>query len=299
MKCLLSSRPTGLLMILGIPCDLKQKNTKHMKTLFSKYIFLLILAASAFSCSDNEVPFDPTVDLIKIDEGFAIGAATKVEVWSSQDLMAGYNNIFIALYDSVGGSRITKAKIDFYPEMSMMGGVQHGCPVEEPAEEAVNQLFPGAITFTMPSGDMGSWKLKIEVQNQVNNKKGSTTFSISVANPTAACLKSFVTAANEKIFVTYNFPKKMKVGINDLDVIVYKMINMYEFAYVENYSFVLTPEMPSMGHGSPNNVNPTHASKGHYKGKVNFTMTGDWRLNLNISQGEAVVKDLYFDVEVE
>ncbi|MDZ7648356.1 MAG: FixH family protein [Cytophagales bacterium] len=52
--------------------------------------------------------------------------------------------------------------------------------------------------------------------------------------------------------------------------------------------------MPSMGHGSPNNVNPTHSSKGSYKGKVNFTMTGDWRLNLNISQGEAVLKDLLF-----
>jgi hypothetical protein len=81
-----------------------------MKTLFSKYTFLLILAATAFSCSDNEVPFDPTVDLIKIDEGFAIGAATKVEVWASQDLMAGYNNIFIALYDSVVAVELQKRK---------------------------------------------------------------------------------------------------------------------------------------------------------------------------------------------
>ena len=56
-----------------------------MKTLFSKYTFLFILAAAAFSCTDNEIEIDPTADLTKISEGFAIGAATKVEVWSDQD----------------------------------------------------------------------------------------------------------------------------------------------------------------------------------------------------------------------
>jgi hypothetical protein len=68
---------------------------------------------------------------------------------------------------------------------------------------------------------------------------------------------------------------------------------------VNDYSIVLTPEMPSMGHGSPNNVNPTFSSNGHYTGKVNYTMTGDWRLNLSLSQSGTLVKELYFDVVVE
>lgn len=52
-----------------------------------------------------------------------------------------------------------------------------------------------------------------------------------------------------------------------------------------------------MGHGSPNNVNPTNSGKGHYKGKVNFTMAGDWRINLDIYKNGAVVDtSLYFDV---
>ncbi|MDZ7648355.1 MAG: hypothetical protein U5K54_14865 [Cytophagales bacterium] len=147
-------------MILGIPCDLKQKILTHENSIFKIYLFINTSGNGIQLQRQRSAIFDPTVDLIKIDEGYAIGAATKVEVWSSQDLIAGYNNIFIALYDSVGGSRITKAKIDFYPEMSMMGGVQHGCPVEEPAEEAVNQLFPGAITFTMPSGDMAIMEIE-------------------------------------------------------------------------------------------------------------------------------------------
>ncbi len=270
-----------------------------MKTLFSKYTFLFILAAAAFSCTDNEIEIDPTADLTKIAEGFAIGAATKVEVWSDQNLFAGYNNIFITLYDSVSGSRLTKATIEFYPEMSMVGGMKHACPVENPAADAVNNLFQGALMFIMPSGDMGAWNLEIKIQNPANNKTGMASFPVTVANPTNACMKSFVTDASEKIFVGYSFPKGMKVGVNDFEVMVYQKMGNYEFVPMENYSFVLTPEMPSMDHGSPNNVNPTHAGQGHYKGKVNFTMTGGWRLNLTLSQGDALVTDLYFDVEVE
>ena len=37
-------------------------------------------------------------------------------------------------------------------------------------------------------------------------------------------------------------------------------------------SVTITPEMPSMGHGSPNNINPVHVGKGHYKGKVNLIL---------------------------
>jgi hypothetical protein len=53
--------------------------------------------------------------------------------------------------------------------------------------------------------------------------------------------------------------------------------------------------MPSMGHGSPNNVNPTSTGKGHYKGKVNFTMTGEWKINVAIKKGGSTVSNgLYY-----
>ncbi|MNR44863.1 hypothetical protein D3C85_1636520 [compost metagenome] len=47
----------------------------------------------------------------------------------------------------------------------------------------------------------------------------------------------------------------------------------------------MTPEMPSMGHGSPNNVEPVITKNGIYKGKVNFTMTGDWKINFVLAKG--------------
>jgi hypothetical protein len=59
----------------------------------------------------------------------------------------------------------------------------------------------------------------------------------------------------------------------------------------------ITPEMPSMGHGSPNNVNPVHTGNGHYKGTVNFTMTGDWRIHLKLTRNGRLISDkAYFDI---
>ena len=58
---------------------------------------------------------------------------------------------------------------------------------------------------------------------------------------------------------------------------------MMDYPAVDGMNIMFEPTMPSMGHGSPNNVNPVFTTKGHYKGKVNFTMTGDWRLDFTIS----------------
>jgi YtkA-like len=268
-----------------------------------KRIFLYLLISSftltLSNCTDDEVLVDPTAGLIKLKEGYALGSATRIELWGRESFFAGYNKVTAVLYDSVSNQRITDAHIDYLPEMSMMGGMKHACPVEDPEEESINEGFPGAIEFIMPTSDMGSWKLAVSVHNHLNNKTGKANLDITVINPATSCLKSFVTEQSEKIFIGYYFPEKMKVGVNDFEVTAYKMVGPYEFAPVEDYTIVLTPEMPSMGHGSPNNVNPVYTAGGHYKGKVNFTMTGDWRLNLSISKNGAAVKDLYFDVTLE
>jgi len=263
------------------------------------YFLLTTLTFTLINCTDNEVKLDPTAGLIKLEDGHALGAATRLELWGRESFFAGYNKVTVVLYDSLNNQRITDAHIHFLPEMSMMGGMKHACPVEDPAEEAINEGFTGALEFIMPTSDMGSWKLAVNVHNHLNNKSGMANFAIAVINPATACVKSFVTEQSEKIFIGYYFPEKMKVGVNDFEVTAYKMVGPYEFTPVTDYTMIVTPEMPSMGHGSPNNVNPAYTSGGHYKGKVNFTMTGDWRLNLAISKNGDAIKELYFDVTLE
>ncbi len=57
--------------------------------------------------------------------------------------------------------------------------------------------------------------------------------------------------------------------------------------------------MISMGHGAPNNVNPMHIGKGHYMGKVNFTMSGSWNVKLKIYEnGTLISESLLFEITV-
>jgi len=262
------------------------------------FLYLASIALLLSSCTDDDIKADPTAGLTKISEGYALGASAKVELWAKEKLFAGYNSVFVALYDSVSGDRITDAHIHFHPEMTMMS-MSHGCWFEDPEEEAVNQIFPGAIAFIMPSGDMGSWELEIHIHNHHSNKEGEAKFDITVLNPSTPRIRSFVTDGGEKIFIAYNFKQEPKVGINDFELIAFSKEGDFNFIPVDDLSFSLEPEMPSMGHGSPNNVDPTLTQFGHYSGSVNFTMTGGWRLNLDVSQDAALIQELYFDVALE
>ncbi len=265
-----------------------------------KLYFLILLTCGVVSCSDDEKPFDPTAGLVKITEGIIDDADVKVELWAKEVLFAGYNPVFLALYDVNTNQRITDALIHLHPMMYMSNGMNHSCPLEEPESEvAVNELFPAALVFVMPTSDMGYWKLGVSVRNNLNNLTGETELDITVSNPPTPRMKSFTTASSEKYFISYMFPDKPKVGMNDFVVIAHKRLSGMAWPAEEGFTFELTPEMPSMGHGSPNNVNPVHQGRGHYSGKVNFTMTGAWRLNLRIYKAGALLQELYFDVTVE
>ena len=71
---------------------------------------------------------------------------------------------------------------------------------------------------------------------------------------------------------------------------------MMEWPAVSDLNLEMEPWMVSMDHGSPNNIAPTHTAGGHYTGKVNFTMTGDWQIRLKIKQGEDLCGEPFFDL---
>ncbi len=260
-----------------------------------RYSILIIIVAVLVSCSDDSERPDPTAGLVKVAEGYAVGAGANVQVWAKEDLFTGYNEVYIALYDSVDGSRLKESHIHLHPEMTMTGGMTHACPWEDPEEEAIDDLFPAAIIFSMPSGDMGYWTLDIRVHNHHNDKTGSASLDVMVLNPSSPRLKTFVTANNDKFYMAYNFKDEIKVGVNPLEVIAFRKDGAY-YVPAEDLSIVITPEMPSMDHGSPNNINPVHTRGGHYDGKVNFTMTGLWRMKLELIQNTESIQELSFDI---
>jgi hypothetical protein len=274
-----------------------------------KYIFgMLMLLGITFTISSCEKDnTDAAVNLLdgytKLNEGYAIGAATKVEIWAQKNYFVGYNSLLVVAYDSLNSSeKITDAQISFMPLMTMTSGVavmKHACPVENPDEKQEDGIFKGAVDFVMASAEGDTWQLSLLVHNNKNDKVGTATFDIAVDNPEVSELTVFTStdASAAKLVLTLVQPSEPKVGMNDIEFTIHQKKSMMEWPADDSYSIQITPEMPSMGHGSPNNVNPENSGKGHYKGKVNFTMTGEWRVTVVVLKDNVPVSpNLYFTI---
>lgn len=159
--------------------------------------------------------------------------------------------------------------------------------------DAATNLYSGAVVFTMPSGDMGTWKLSVDVDGE------SVDFDVNVA-ATPANVKlvgTYVGTDDKRYTISLITPAKPKIGLNDLEILINQRESAESFPPADDLTVEFEPEMPSMNHGSPNNVNPVSIGNGRYKGKVNFTMTGDWRLHFTLkSKDKIVLEDAYLDI---
>jgi hypothetical protein len=265
-----------------------------VKKYFS-YLLLILFLIIGFSCSKDNMDSSTNTSYKKITEGYAIGAATKVELYANQELTTGYNELFITLLDSATKQPVEYAQITLRPMMDM-GSMKHSSPVENPSTSATNKMFTSGVVFTMPSGSMGSWTIDVNIL--VGGRQGKLTAPLTIVEAPKSRLRSFVSKAdNSKFIVALLQPEVSKVGVNEMEIAIYKAKNMMEFPADSSLTVVLSPEMPTMGHGSPNNVDPVHTTKGHYKGKVNFTMTGLWHLNLDFKAGNNIADTTtYFEV---
>jgi hypothetical protein len=272
-----------------------------MQTLSRFTLPLIVISTLLFNaCSKDETPApDPTADLVKLTEGYAAGAATKVIIYTeSATIQTGYTRFYITLSDSITGGKIEEAHVTLMPMMDM-GSMKHTAPSEPPpSEKPADGLFQGAAVFIMSSMG-GNWTVTFTVHNHANNKEGTLTVPVTVSDPALATVKSFTAAGDgQKYFIALIEPSKPKIGINNFEIGVYRKASMMSFPADSAMRFTIEPEMPTMGHGSPNNVNPVHKNLGHYQGNVNFTMTGLWRVHLDAFLGSAVADTTqYFDIE--
>jgi hypothetical protein len=268
-----------------------------MKTLV-KWALVLPLTASLGmqSCSKEEdnpspKPKSPVEGKELIFAGQSIDADIDVKVYADEPLFVGYNRLYVMAYQ-LGTSNIIKdAHVTFVPEMSMMTGMTHGCPVESPEEVVTSDgVFEGVVVFVMPSGG-GTWKLGVQVHNHINNIDGLVESEVTVVSPGDVRLYSCLSQVDStSIFISLVKPLMPDVGKNDFELVVHQKLSMMDWPFVSGLSVEITPEMPTMGHGSPDNVNPVYTSMGHYaNGTVNYTMNGLWYVNI-------VVKDANGDV---
>lgn len=262
--------------------------------------FAIGLFSLAVSCNKEDMTTDPTVT-DNLEAYTKVGESTTtqadIQLYFGEDPFVGFNHVAVELFNPGTTELIENATITFLPMMDM-GTMKHSAPNMAPSYDLDLEAYLGNTTFIMPSGMAGSWTFSVIID--YNNVVDTAVFNIEVVEKAEAKLFSFISAVDSttKLFVALKEPTSPKVGLNNFELAIYKKASMMSFPPVTDLNIEVEPEMPTMGHGSPNNVNPIHVADGIYQGQVNFTMTGYWKVNLNITdaQGDTLKSDGYFDI---
>lgn len=273
-----------------------------MKATIQLCVLVFLMPAFAVSCKENGPVVEEQVQFLKIAEAVSSGSSFDVVFYATDSLFVGYNNVYFKITDKSTGLKLKNATLALQPLMDMTT-FSHACPVENPADTLGSEgYFKGAVLFSMIGTN--SWSLTVNID--ANGKSETVLFPIPKVKSTVPVKKMVVidslsTGPNTWVITKYPIslvePKTWKVGNNPFEITIHTMASMMNFPCCEDLTVEITPEMPSMGHGSPNNVNPVSMGNGHYLGTVNFTMTGDWRINMVIKKGGRIISSkAYFDI---
>jgi hypothetical protein len=290
--------------------DLINKNTFQMKIQFKKNIILLFAALAFASCSSDST--EPAVDeldgLTKFQE--ITNTTHTIELYRHMGgLVQGYNEVAFRIKDNSTGQYVKNATASWMPLMHMTS-MTHSCPkskIEKESAEAT--LYEGYIVFQMAQNATEYWDLKIDYT--INGTAYTATSVVDVPASVKQTVTTFTGTDGVRYIAAYAEPHHPKVAVNDIEVAIFKMQDMMTFPVADNYKLKIDPRMPSMGnHSSPNNVDLTQAATGGlYNGKMSLTMTGYWKINLQlvnanneVLKGEAITdavpaSSIYFEIE--
>ena len=279
-----------------------------MKNQLKKIALLLITIAFA-SCSsdDNQVTVNELEGLIKVKE--ITNDTHTIELYTrSGKTEQGYNDIKLRIKDNANNQYVKNADITWMPMMHMTS-MSHSCPfstVDKVTTEGT--LYNGYIMFQMAQNETEFWDLKIDYT--IAGVAYTATSVIDVPASAKRKVNTFM-ADGVKYLVAYVEPTTPKVALNNMKIGVWKMQSMMNFPVVDGFTVKIDPRMPSMGnHSSPNNVHATQTTAGDlYNGKLSLTMTGYWKINLQVAnttgtviKGEEITdaveaSSIYFEIE--
>jgi hypothetical protein len=286
-------------------------------------LYTILILSAAISCdkknNEPEPAIDPTEGLIKIQEFSTQGSPYTVTLYNETGrLQLGYTKVYFAVADN-DGRFIDNATLSAFPEMDM-GMMKHSTPRSEITKVDSKALYEAYYSFLMYSGQGdGVWyyDLKYTVGNVTDSIVDAEIEVHNVFRPdgvtTRRVIQSVVAidGSGKRYIVTLVEPFSPKVGANEITAYIHERQDANTYPAVADFKLKLDPRMPSMeNHSSPNNVDLTwDATDRIYKGTVNFSMTGYWKLNLILQNGkgetlygnpvsdETEASSLYFEVE--
>lgn len=269
---------------------------------------VLVTIFAACTSDDDNVTIDELEGLTKFKE--ISNTTHTIELYKhGGGLEQGFNQIALKIKEKTSNQYITNATISWTPLMHMTM-MTHSCPKSLVTKVSTEgSVYEGYIVFQMAQNATEYWDLKIDYT--INGTVYSVISVIDVPASVKQRVTTFTGSDNLKYVVAYVNPHHPKVGINNMVAGVWKMENMMTFSVVDNFKLKIDPRMPSMGnHSSPNNVDLTQTTAGDlYNGKLSLTMTGLWKINLQllnasgtVLKGESITdavpaSSIYFEIE--
>ena len=222
-------------------------------------------------------------------------AGVRVDLRGPEHLLTGYAELQLILTEVDGDTHVHGATVTVRPVMPMAmddgGTMVHGAPSETPARHDHEAgLYSNSVVLLMP----GTWHL--EVAFLAGEVAGSVTFELEVGQ--GGKLVALEGSDGTSYFVALVGPGQPDVGKQELEIAVYRRESSNSFPPVTDLEVEFEPSMPAMEHGSPDNEQPLHLENGRYRGKVNFTMTGDWRVELDLQRAGVSLGVVEFDLSV-
>ncbi|CAM3546748.1 hypothetical protein [Flavobacterium chungbukense] len=208
----------------------------------------------------------------------------------------GYNELHLKVVNTQTNQNISTSEVTFLPITTNADGSKSSCPHEyKVAYDATNKYYTGYSVFTGESTTTASWKLYVSFI--ADNQKYEINKDVIVQKQSNKNLNMTAFTGNdgEQYFIALVSPQKPTVSENKLVAGIYKYNKpttaagifpdptQFSYSEVTGFTLKLDPRMPepSMGnHSSPNNKDLVQENDGLYHGIVNYTMTGNWTLNL-------------------
>lgn len=254
-------------------------------------IIFLMITLLFVACKKDKKPQPIEDNKLHLITSLKDAEGYQISLYAQKPLLeTGYNQIYFKIQNP-DGSNFSDSNFSFSPLMHMHT-MSHSAPFEVPTYSEDKSMYEAAVIFTMPSGDMGEWELLLKIDGR------SEQMPVEISDAPTRVVGSYE-GSDSIIYVLSLIPphEQWKKGLNDLEIAIYSTQNKMDFLAYNDFQIELEPEMPSMGHGSPNNQNPENIGNGRYKGKVNYTMTGDWRLHFKFNRdGEVIVDNAFIDI---
>lgn len=247
-----------------------------------------LVIVTACTTSNPTQPEPNTPDTHKLVASGAVGTLT-VNLYADTSLTAGYNPVFVRA--TLDGKPI-EGYVTIGTTMDM-GTMTHSCPIVQPNQTPDSAgFFHGAIVFTMP-GTSNEWTVHVNVINPTTGT--TTTVSVGVDVSGSSLVKTVKSGSVKTIIAM--LPQSWKVGKNDIEFAIFRGTDPM-YPALDSATVTMVPSMPSMGHGSYGNINPVQQENKRYRGVVNYSMTGDWKIDLSIATTDDVPVVASFNVTV-